>query len=544
MHTFYRLFVRSTRSTKYRKQLIILITVVSCLGFFLYIREEYNLRKENNEENIISRNKVVLLEDKQPDDIISSKSENCAYKNCPKLREDVINVHIICHTHLDPGWLNSVDGYFFGIDHGPNNQKGGQTYRHNMPSVLTIFNNVVSALLENAQRRFVMVEMSFIWRWWKRLDEDYKKIIRKLLKDGRIDIAGGSWVSNDEAVSHYSAMIDQCTFGFRFVKDELRTCSQPAVAWQLDLFGHGREINSLFSQMGYDGILFGRLDYQEKEQRTAEKTLQMIWKINENAPKSERWLFTGILPNLYHPPETLALKSDIAGSLLRSSDVDTIPESASAYSKRLLAELKTQQEKYNSSNIAVIYGGDFEYEDATQYFQNIDAMIDTINNIQNTTTDKKKFYVHYSTPTCFLHALSQEKRSWPVREGDFLSYAHRAHAFWTGFYTSRPGIKYYERSLGALYQSLRQLSIFANQVDFHGLFQLAEIMGLLQHHDTITGTSPMIHIADALQRMSRAEKNGQALALSLYQHILTPSMTTNWSTPLIFCQLNESYYFC
>jgi len=33
-----------------------------------------------------------------------------------------------------------------------------------MPSVLTIFNNVIGALLENAQRRFVMVEMSFIWR--------------------------------------------------------------------------------------------------------------------------------------------------------------------------------------------------------------------------------------------------------------------------------------------------------------------------------------------------------------------------------------------
>lgn len=30
----------------------------------------------------------------------------------------------------------------------------------------------------------------------------------------------------------------------------------------------------------------------------------------------QRWLFTGILPNLYHPPERLALKSDIAGSLL------------------------------------------------------------------------------------------------------------------------------------------------------------------------------------------------------------------------------------
>lgn len=39
--------------------------------------------------------------------------------------------------------------------------------------------------------------------------------------------------------------------------------------------------------MGYDAILFGRLDYQEKAQRTAEKTLQMIWNINENARKEK-----------------------------------------------------------------------------------------------------------------------------------------------------------------------------------------------------------------------------------------------------------------
>ena len=38
--------------------------------------------------------------------------------------------------------------------------------------------------------------------------------------------------------------------------------------------------------MGYDGVLFGRLDYQEKEQRTAKKTLQMVWEVNENGRKS------------------------------------------------------------------------------------------------------------------------------------------------------------------------------------------------------------------------------------------------------------------
>jgi lysosomal alpha-mannosidase len=100
----------------------------------------------------------------------------------------VINVHIICHTHLDPGWLNSVDGYFFGIQYNRNENNAGRAYRHTMPSVLTIFNNVIGALLENAQRRFVMVEMSFIWRWWKRLDEDYKQIIRKLINDGKFNL--------------------------------------------------------------------------------------------------------------------------------------------------------------------------------------------------------------------------------------------------------------------------------------------------------------------------------------------------------------------
>lgn len=35
--------------------------------------------------------------------------------------------------------------------------------------------------------------------------------------------------------------------------------------------------------MGYDAILFGRLDYQEKQQRTNERKLQMVWQVNENA---------------------------------------------------------------------------------------------------------------------------------------------------------------------------------------------------------------------------------------------------------------------
>lgn len=39
----------------------------------------------------------------------------------------------------------------------------------------------------------------------------------------------------------------------------------------------------------------------------------------------------------------------------------------------------------------MIYGGDFEYEDATQYFQNIDAMIETINKLVRLKTLKENY---------------------------------------------------------------------------------------------------------------------------------------------------------
>jgi len=55
---------------------------------------------------------------------------------------------------------------------------------------------------------------------------------------------------NDEASTHYSAMIDQQTLGFQFLKRNFGECGRPRVAWQIDPFGHSREQASLFAQVG------------------------------------------------------------------------------------------------------------------------------------------------------------------------------------------------------------------------------------------------------------------------------------------------------
>jgi hypothetical protein len=67
-------------------------------------------------------------------------------------------------------------------------------------------------------------------------------------------------------------------FVLRKLNDTFGKCGQPRVGWQIDPFGHSREMASIFARMGFDGLLFGRLDYQDKLNRLQTKTAEMVWK--------------------------------------------------------------------------------------------------------------------------------------------------------------------------------------------------------------------------------------------------------------------------
>ena len=83
---------------------------------------------------------------------------------------------------------------------------------------------------------------------------------------------------NDEADTHYNSIIDQMTWGLRKLKKLFGVCGLPKVAWQIDPFGHSREMASLFALFNFDGLFFSRLDYEDRQLRSKSKNLEMVWR--------------------------------------------------------------------------------------------------------------------------------------------------------------------------------------------------------------------------------------------------------------------------
>lgn len=61
------------------------------------------------------------------------------------------------------------------------------------------------------------METAFFWKWWLRQDEKVRADVKMLINEGRLEIIGGAWSMNDEACTHYHSIVDQFTWGFRYL---------------------------------------------------------------------------------------------------------------------------------------------------------------------------------------------------------------------------------------------------------------------------------------------------------------------------------------
>uniref|UniRef100_A0A8C1Z9Z1 Alpha-mannosidase n=1 Tax=Cyprinus carpio TaxID=7962 RepID=A0A8C1Z9Z1_CYPCA len=447
-------------------------------------------------------------------------------QSCPATNPSMLNVHLVPHTHDDVGWLKTVDQYYYGVivfSDRNNIQHAGVQY---------ILDSVIDQLQKDPARRFIYVETAFFYRWWKQQNQSTQRIVTQLVNEGRLEFINGGWCMSDEATTHYSAVIDQMTLGLRFLNDTFGECGRPRVAWHIDPFGHAREHASIFAQMGYDGFFFGRLDYQDKARRMKTKEMEMLWRASESLTPPLADLFTGVLPNGYNPPEGFCWDQSCDDAPIRD-DPDLEDYNVDEIVQKFLNASYRQAGFYKANHIIMTMGSDFQYENANLWYKNMDKLIKYVNALQ---AKGSKVNVLYSTPSCYLQELNLANLTWPLKTDDFFPYADDAHDFWTGYFTSRPALKLYERLSNSRLQTCNQLEVLGGPKSKSGPFgegdsdTMSKAMGVAQHHDAVSGTEKQ-HVAyDYARRLA----TGWAHCEVLVRNSL--AILSGSEAPRVFCE--------
>ncbi len=321
---------------------------------------------------------------------------------------------------------------------------------------------------------------------------------------------------SDEAAPYYEDVIDQMTIGHRWLKETFGAI--PTAAWHIDPFGHQSSSASMFSQMGMQAFFFARIDYQDKNLRLNQKAMEMIWRPKQYNEDKSTYVFTHVNYYHYSPPPGFCFDIRCTNEPVKDNpDLGdyNLPTKADA----LVKYFKSMALHFRSSNLMHTLGEDFHYIDGNIWFKNVDKLINYI----NARSSQYGMTIKYSTPSEYINTIQKEGNTYPTKFDDFFPYADVEHAYWTGYFTSRTGLKGFIRELGKNIQSLRkhvsELLIsnssayaFANKDKVESMiWELEMAQGILQHHDAVAGTSKQKVAYDYVNTALKALAKGKPI---------------------------------
>lgn len=147
-------------------------------------------------------------------------------------------VFLIPHSHDDVGWLKTLDKYYITETHD-------------------ILNNVYDFLNANSNLKFSWAESAYLSMWLDQYPEK-KDGLKRLISNGQLEIIGGGWTQNDEALPDFELVMNQMVDGYNFLKKELGI-EKIKSGWQIDPFGHSSLTPALWEKMGYESLTFVRV---------------------------------------------------------------------------------------------------------------------------------------------------------------------------------------------------------------------------------------------------------------------------------------------
>jgi hypothetical protein len=390
---------------------------------------------------------------------------------------NVITIHIIPHSHVDPMWLMTSDEY---------------SLRTNV-----ILKEIIHFLYRNKRRTFVWESPFFLNHFMNTIGASetlctkplpssscmtYNDMLHVILDRQQLEIVGGGWISQDEALSDFSSSYDNLLTGRHWIHSNLGPEHMPSTAWFIDSFGHSASTSHLLSGLDYKLQVLNRVP-DEMKTYNYNYGPQMLhyypqlfstpftihspssWGIRGGNGMSQKLetqstmspLATIILPDHYSVGNRINMDSRL--SQLQIHDVmNTI--------MNRIATLRKYDDSDSNLNFYFLMGDDFTFRRAETAFANIDKLMHTI----NTEYTSLLVFAKYSTPRIFLESISKisppshtgstgvidyflNSEFNPIKyfhskqyhvssaSGHLLPYSDSYFNDWTGFYGTRPALK-------------------------------------------------------------------------------------------------------
>ena len=149
-----------------------------------------------------------------------------------------LDIFVVPFSHVDPGYGKTFEQY----------------YRLHVKGIL---DSMVQKLTEYPYMTFQWAEVVYLERWWRDINVNTKMQVRKLIREGQLEIVTSGWVMPDEAITTAEDIVDQLIEGHQWVHDKLGTI--PTNAWANDPFGYSGVFPYILKSSGIQNMVILRV---------------------------------------------------------------------------------------------------------------------------------------------------------------------------------------------------------------------------------------------------------------------------------------------
>ncbi|CAJ0959170.1 unnamed protein product, partial [Mesorhabditis belari] len=405
----------------------------------------------------------------------------------PPQTKEKLEVFLLPFTHVDPGWLRTFDSYSEETD--------------------KILNNVYEFMSQEKHKtmRFLWAEFVFFERWWAKQNDTVKTGVKKLVSDGHLELASGSWVMTDEANAYFPVSVDNIVEGHQYLNTEFGKV--PSTVWSNDPFGYSHSVPYLFVKAGVKRTVINRIHHPMKRWLQGQKAIPFHWRQYFDKNGNDE-MFTQILPYTHYdipnscgPDSGVCCQFDFRRMTQwgcgGTNPVPITSENVRSKASTFVDELKRMSNMYESNVLLVMHGDDFRFElmsEWHQQFDNLQPLFDEINKGDDVKIRFGTFNDYFTAQEKWY----KDKKKTPAKiAGDFFPYQCAMGTYWTGYFTTRP---FYKRQGRLLHSTIHAVDSFLvlkwssispveRKEYVNTMTKARRVLLLFQHHDAITGTS-------------------------------------------------------